>query len=287
VKNNASVTGAGRPAWRVWLASADGRLWLAEAFALTNLAFLAVDIWVAHSVNAFAHASEYIPLIWSCVAPLLLLPGLISRAPAQGLARRLGWLVGLISIVVGVLGFLLHLESSFFAHQTLSSLVYTAPFVAPLSYAGIGMIVLLNRTESASQRAWSQWILLLAACGFVGNFLLTVFDHAQNGFFHGSEWLAVLAAAFGLSFILVAVVRPFDRPFVLACAWMMGAQILVGSLGAGLHLVAIMNGPAASLWENVIFTAPIFAPLLFVNLAVLAALGLWGLWLQSPLEPPL
>ena len=91
----------------------------------------------------------------------------------------------------------------------------TAPFAAPLSYAGLGFLLLLNRTESPHSAGYGQWVTLLAAGGFAGNFALTLADHAQNGFFHASEWLAVLAAAFGL-------------------------------IGSGLHISAILAGPKAT-----------------------------------------
>ena len=38
---------------------------------------------------------------------------------------------------------------------------------------------------------------------------------------------------------------------------------------------AITRGTAPDLFENLIFVAPLFAPLLCPNLAVLAAIGLW------------
>ena len=43
---------------------ADHRLWL-EAFVLVNVAFLSLDIYLAHSVNQFRRWPEYIPLLLS------------------------------------------------------------------------------------------------------------------------------------------------------------------------------------------------------------------------------
>ena len=37
----------------------------AELFATGNLLFLAVDVWIAHSVNRFAEIYEWIPVIFS------------------------------------------------------------------------------------------------------------------------------------------------------------------------------------------------------------------------------
>ena len=52
-----------------WRPSAAG--W--RLFVLVNLAFLSLDIYLAHSVNQFRHEAEYIPLYFSLAAPLVLL----------------------------------------------------------------------------------------------------------------------------------------------------------------------------------------------------------------------
>ena len=55
------------------------------------------------------------------------------------------------------------------------------------------------------------------------------------------------------------------------------SQVLVGVLGAWMHLQADLHAPAESLRDRFVFGAPIFAPLLFADIAILALLGLWGL----------
>ena len=65
-----------------------------------------------------------------------------------------------------------------------------------------------------------------------------------------------------------------------------GKQSLIGLLGFAFHLGANLQGPSASLWDNLIFGAPVFAPLLFSNLAVLAAIGLWELCARAMEYPP-
>src|SRR3954470_16179386 len=84
-----------------------------ELFALSNLAFLAVDIFLAHAVNQFAHWAEWIPFYFSLIAPVLLLiawalDGLPPRR--RGLGWWLGIGIGWASVIVGVTGLLLHLE---------------------------------------------------------------------------------------------------------------------------------------------------------------------------------
>ena len=49
----------------------DPQLWV-ELFVTANLAILAADIYIAHSVNHFQKSAEYIPLYFSIGAPAVL-----------------------------------------------------------------------------------------------------------------------------------------------------------------------------------------------------------------------
>ena len=248
---------------------------IVELFVLANLAFLTLDVYVAHSINAFRHAAEWIPIAFSLVASVALLVGLVLRRPRAG--NWIGLVVGWAAVVVGVAGLIFHLNSHFFEAQTIKSLVYTAPFVAPLAYAGIGLLLILNRTTDASSQDWARWILVLALGGFVGNFALSLADHAQNGFFDWREWLAVIFAAIGIGFLVtVTFLQPSHR-FIQWCAGVMLAEMLIAIIGFVLHAGANLHGPSANMVDNFVFGAPVFAPLLFANLALLALIGLWAL----------
>jgi hypothetical protein len=254
----------------------DHRLWL-EGFVLVNLAFLALDIYLAHSVNAFRHDAEYVPLYFSLAAPVVLLlafPGLLTRQWERPW-RWLGTLVGLGSIVVGVAGLVLHLGSRFFHERTLESLVYTAPFAAPLAYTGLGLLLVMNRMVDAESVEWPLWVLLLALGGFIGNFIFSLADHAQNGFYHATEWIAVVASAFAVSFLIVPFCVRVNRSYLVACVTVLLVQGAVGLLGFYYHTAANFNGPSPRLWDNFIYGAPVMAPLLFPNLVLLALIGLW------------
>ena len=248
---------------------------IVELFALTNLAFLALDIYVAHSMNAFRHAAEWIPFAFSLAAPVALVAGLMPRRPRGG--HLIGLAVGWAAVLVGVAGLVFHLNSRFFEAQTLKSLVYTAPFVAPLAYTGIGLLLIMNRTTDPGSEDWSRWVLVLALGGFVGNFVLGLADHAQNGFFDWREWLSVIFAAIGVGFLLTVTFLPPNRRFVQLCAGVMLAEMLIAVVGFVLHSSANLHGPSASMYDNFIFGPPVFAPLLFANLALLALIGLWAL----------
>jgi hypothetical protein len=250
-----------------------------EWFIVANLAFLGADIFVAHSENAFREPAEWVPVGFSAVAPLLLLPGALHAGP-RGVVRALDLAVGASAIVVGVSGMVFHLMSAFFLERTLHSLVYSAPFIAPLSYVGVGLLLLLVRLEPSPSGAFGRWVLLLALGGFAGNLGLSLLDHAQNDFFSPLEWVPVVAAAFGCSFYLVGLVGE-DRRMLRACLFVCGVEALVGVAGFVLHVLEDVRKPATSVAARFVHGAPVFAPLLFANLALLAAIGLWAMLRQA------
>ena len=258
--------------------STDQRLWI-EVFVLVNLAFLSLDIYAAHSVNQFHDPAEYVPLYFSLTAPVVLFIGLVAGKGRghEAAWRDLGYLIGWLAIGVGLVGVLLHLESRFFYERTLRSLVYAAPFAAPLAYTGLGLLLVMNRMVLADTAEWPYWVLLLALGGFVGNFVFSLTDHAQNGFFHATEWIPVISSAFAVGFLLTPFVTPVNHRFLVLCALVLAIQAVVGLLGFYFHMAADFRGPSPYWRENFINGAPVLAPLLFPNLVLLAGIGLWVL----------
>ena len=85
-------------------------------------------------------------------------PGTQHPGRAVGARGVIAWVLGLVvgaaAIAVGLAGLLFHLQSGFFQQETLRSLVYAAPFAAPLSYAGLGLLAILNRTVPSRSADW-------------------------------------------------------------------------------------------------------------------------------------
>ncbi len=243
-------------------------------FAIANLAFLAVDIAIAHEANHFRERAEWVPIAFSLLAPVFLLPGALGLGPSRARAI-LDVAVGGVSVLVGIAGMVLHLSSAFFEERTLQSLVYSAPFVAPLAYVGVGLLVLLVRLEKDDSIELGRWAMVLAFGGFVGNLALSLLDHAQNGFFTMSEWIPVVAAGYGCAFFGVALVR-LERSFLEICLRLCGLEALVGVIGFVFHVTADARRHSSTLASRFVFGAPAFAPLLFTNLAFLMALAIWA-----------
>jgi hypothetical protein len=246
-----------------------------EWFIVSNLAFLGGDIVVAHAENGFRRNEEWIPIVFSVAVVPPLLPGLFS-ARARAATRWIAIAIGSASVLVGVAGMLYHLGSSFFAARTLASLVYAAPFIAPLSYVGVGLLLILSRLEPPDSQAYPAWVLFLALGGFVGNFGLALTDHAQNGFFSLSEWIPVAGAAFMVAFLVMALAQPSDHGLERIILWLLLIESAIGVFGFLLHLFTNVKRPGGGLVDKVVFGAPPFAPLLFVDLSVLVAIGLWA-----------
>lgn len=277
--------GAASPTGR-WRGLVRRHPFLVEAFITVNLAFLTLDIWVAHSVNEFGHPAEWIPFVFTLAGALALTLNLVTSGPLRLEARSFrsgpgfwtGVVVGGAAIAVGVTGMLFHLESDFFQVMTLRSLVYSAPFVAPLAFTGLGLLLLLNRLVDPDTLEWGQWVVLLAWGGFVGNFVLSLVDHAQNGFFFVAEWIPVGVAALVVGWLIVPVFRRTPALYLKLSFGVLGLAAFTGIIGFLLHVTPAVTEQAGTLADRIVYGAPIFAPLLFPNLALLAALGVWDLW---------
>jgi hypothetical protein len=250
---------------------------LVEAFVLANLGFLTLDIYLAHSVNNFRRPAEYIPLYFSAAAPLVLLLGLLLRRHWIAVWKDLGYLVGWLAILVGLTGVIFHLDSAFFYERTIRSLTYSAPFAAPLAYTGLGFLLLVNRMVDSNTVEWAQWVLFFTLGGFVGNFIFSLTDHAENGFFNRLEWIPVVASALAIGFLMSALLARQSRGFLALCGAVLLLESAVGVWGFILHAERNLAGPSVHLFNNLIYGAPPMAPLLFPNLAALGLIGLWQL----------
>src|SRR5262252_1843463 len=211
-------------------------VWL-EAFVIVNLGFLSLDIYLAHSINQFHHNAEYIPLWFSMASPPLLLVELLlgERWGWKAVWRDVGYLVGWCAIAIGLVGVILHLDSRFFHERTIKSLVYAAPFAAPLAYTGLGLLLVMNRMVDRQSEEWPRWVLLMGLGGVFGNFIFSLTDHAQNGFFHWTEWIPVASSALAVGFLTTIYITPVTRRFLVLCALVLVIQVAVGLLGFVLH----------------------------------------------------
>lgn len=252
------------------------QLWV-ELFAILNIGFLTFDIYLAHNVNQFRNPAEYVPFFFSVCSPVVLIVALWFRKRRPMVWNVLGQVVGWSAILVGLIGVILHLQSHFFYERTLRSLTYSAPFAAPLAYTGLGFLLIMNRMVDSESLEWAQWVLLFTLGGFVGNFVFSVADHAQNGFYYPLEWVPVAASAIAIGFLVVPLFMRVSREFIDLCAAVLLLEAAVGLWGFFLHTDANLHGPSIHAFDNFVNGAPPMAPLLFPNLMVLGIMALWQL----------
>src|SRR5262245_5660092 len=258
---------------------------LVELFVLFNFGGLVADIFLAHSENHFRRAAEYIPLYFSLASTVVLALIVAWRRRWPAVWLDVGYFIGWLAVVIGVVGVVLHLDSRFFFERTIRSLTYAAPFAAPLAYTGLGLLLIANRMVDPDSREWAQWVLLLALGGFVGNFIFSLTDHAQNGFFNRAEWIPVVSSALAIGLLVVPFISRVTTSYLWLCAGGLGLQALVGIAGFLLHARATLARPAAGLFEKIIGGPPALAPLLFPNLVVLGLIALAAM-LPGVAHPP-
>jgi hypothetical protein len=254
----------------------DHQLWV-ELFVLFNFGGLVADIFLAHSQNAFRSEWEYVPLYFSAAAAATLAAVVPLRRRLPAVWRDVGHLIGWCAIAVGLAGVVLHLDSRFFYERTIRSLTYAAPFAAPLAFTGVGLLLLVNRLVDPRRIEWAQWVMLLALGGFAGNFVFSLTDHAQNGFFRAIEWLPVWSSAFAVGALTVPFVSDVPPSYLRLCAGVLLVQAGIGLVGFALHVAADLRQPAGTVFDKLLSGAPPLAPLLFPNLVALGAIALVAL----------
>jgi hypothetical protein len=131
--------------------------------------------------------------------------------------------------------------------------------------------------QEPNSEEWAQWVLFMALGGFIGNFVFSLSDHAENGFFYRSEWVAVVASAIAVGFLVTPLLVRVSKGFLALCAAVLVLEAGVGLWGFVLHAQRNLAGPSIHAFENFIYGAPPLAPLLFPNLVALGLLALWRL----------
>lgn len=270
--------------------------------AAINLIFLGIDIYLAHSISGTIVPNEWIPIIFGPLAgTLLLLAGLLA-AKRRPLATVIANIVFLCSIAVGLLGAYFHLVRAALptapAGQRVSVnlLVWAPPVLGPLTFSLVGVLGisaawLENPPDSgrlallagryvqlpfSKTRAYFFWVGL----GTLATVISSVLDHARTDFENPWLWVPTAVGVFGT--VVAVALGALDHPTradLITYIVAMLLLILVGVVGALLHVNANLIAGGAVVPERFIRGAPFLAPLLFCNIG---ALGL--ITLLNPVE---
>jgi len=96
------------------------------------------------------------------------------------------------------------------------------------------------------------------------------------------EWVPVVASALAIGFLLTPLLAKVSREFLGLCVVLLLLEAVVGIWGFVLHAMANLRGPSVHAFDNFVYGAPPFAPLLFPNLVALGLLALWRMWQFVP-----
>jgi MprA protease rhombosortase-interaction domain-containing protein len=283
--------------WRLLRQMPVNRDQVVLLMAALNEILLGVDTYLAHSISGTIRPGEWIPIIFGPVSGVLLLfAGLIALRRRQA-ANIIASLVFLASMAVGVLGSYYHLYRAVLisapAGQQLTALilVYAPPLLGPLTFALVGLLGISAAWEEAPVDSGilrlfgglrvqmplpkTRAYFLLVALFILATVLSSVLDHARTNFTNYWLWLPTAVGAFA-TFVTLAMgaYSRVDRSDLLTFLATMGLMILVGLVGAVLHIERDLTGQGALLVERAIHGAPLMAPLLFANMGALGLIVL-------------
>jgi hypothetical protein len=263
----------------------------------TMLVLVGVDIYFAHLLDAVIKPYEWIPIIFSPAAGLVMfLAGWISLKN-RPTANILATTVMVACVVVGVLGSYFHLrwtiQSGAPAGQqiTTTMLVYGPPLLGPLTFIlisliGVSAVWIESPVDSGRLSLWGGKFIQMptnktqAYFLWVGLFVLatvisSVLDHSRTGFRNPWLWLPT---AIGVFTTVVSVGAGMMRKLNKAELWVylisMVLMLAVGALGFILHIENNLVRGSIVVTERFLRGAPFMAPLLFANMGLLGLLVL-------------
>jgi hypothetical protein len=265
--------------------------------AAINLLFLGLDVYLAHLISGTIRPREWIPIIFGPVGGITLLVAGLIALRRRRLATILAMLVLIASIAVGLLGGYYHLvravlpDAPLGQRITVDLLVWAPPLVGPLVFSlvglwGVSAVWIEDPPDSGRLRLWGQRhlqlpysktraYLFMVSLGILATVFSSVFDHARTGFENPWLWLPTGIGIFGVvvSAGLAVVERPRGGDVAVHSAAML-LLILVGVVGAILHVQVNLTADSTFVPERFLRGAPFLAPLLFSNMGGLGLLAL-------------
>lgn len=265
--------------------------------AAVNLLFLGLDVYLAHLISGTIRPREWIPIIFGPVGGITLLVAGLIALRRRRMATILATLVLIASIAVGLLGGYYHLVRAILPNAplgqriTVDLLVWAPPLVGPLVFSlvglwGVSAVWIEDPPDSGRLRLWgnrhlqlpyskTRAYLFMVSLGILATVFSSVFDHARTGFENPWLWVPTGIGIFGVvvSAGLAIVEQPRGGDVAVHSTAML-LLILVGVVGAILHIQVNLTADSTFVPERFLRGAPFLAPLLFSNMGVLGLLAL-------------
>lgn len=266
--------------------------------AAVNEIILGVDTYLAHSISGTIRAGEWVPIYFGPVAGIFLLAAGVIALRRRLVANLIASGVFLASVAVGVLGSYFHLQRMILTgappgqQLTAQLILYGPPVLGPLTFALVavlglsaawqespvdsGRLSLVGRLRLQMPLSKTRAYFLLVAIFILVTLLSSVIDHARTNFANPWLWaptvIGVFAVLVATSMGAFARVTRGDLITYLAA---MGLLTLVGLVGAWLHVSHNLIAEGTIVGERFIRGAPLLAPLLYANMAVLGIIVLF------------
>jgi hypothetical protein len=264
-----------------------------------NEIFLGIDIYLAHLISGTIVPREWIPIIFGPASGIILLLAIWLMNKNRKAAVLIANLVFGLSILVGLLGTYYHFVRAILptgpagSRVTLQMLIWAPPVVGPLVFSLVGLLGitaiwvedppgsgrLLLWEEKAIQFPFNKTraFFLMVSMGTLATLLSSVLDHARTDFQNPWLWVPTIAGILGVfAALIMALINKPTRGDVLIYFLVMGVLVLVGALGAGLHVLDNLTSGGEIVPERFIRGAPFLAPLLFANMGALGLINLLG-----------
>ncbi len=263
-----------------------------------NEIFLGIDIYLAHMLSGTIVLREWIPIVFGAVAGVgLLFAGWIAVKNFK-LASWIANILFISSIIVGLLGTYFHFIRAILpsgpvgSKLTIQMLIWAPPVIGPLVFSLVGLLgitaiwreepvnsgrLILFRDKSFQfPYSKTRAFFFMVSLGTLATLISSVLDHARTRFVNPWLWVPVAAGVLGvIAPLIMALMDEPGRGDILIYFSVMGLLILVGVLGAGLHILDNLTSKSEFVLERFIRGAPFLAPLLFANMGTLGLLNLF------------
>ncbi|GAB4574270.1 MAG: hypothetical protein Kow0077_19930 [Anaerolineae bacterium] len=279
--------------WRVPLT----REQLMMLMVAMNLAFLGLDIFLAHGMNGTIRPYEMIPIVFGPVAALLLLiAGLVAQR-RRDLAILFAFVVLGVSIVVGLLGAYFHVQRAIppsgigSLDVGLALLVFAPPVIGPLTFSLVGVLGVIaavvedpvdsGRMVVPGLFSWhvpfskTRQYVIWVGLGSLATLVSSVLDHGRFNFENPWVWLPTVVGVFStVALVTYGFLEQPSRGDTWVVIVAQVAMILVGVIGFLLHVETDLATRNIIVPERFLRGAPFLAPLLFADMGALGLLAL-------------
>jgi hypothetical protein len=265
--------------------------------AAANLLLLGLDHYLAHNLDGTIKPYEWIPIFFGPTAGILLLFAGLVALRNRPLANFIATLVFASCVAVACLGSYFHLHYTLLLNAppgervNTNILVWGPPLLGPLVFALIailgisaaweedppdsGKLVLLKGRRLRMPYSKTRAYFFMVALFILATVISSVLDHARTGFVNPWLWLPTFAGIFAtaITWAMGALSRLERRDLYTYLAAMV-TMVIVGLIGAWLHIDYNLTGQGAIIGERFLRGAPLMAPLLYANMGAIGLIVL-------------